>query len=146
MAARRIEHSMISAFDLFKIGIGPSSSHTVGPMIAAGMFRNELAVATVSPARITVELFGSLAWTGHGHGSDIAICLGLLGETPSTVEPDAVAGLIAGLRGYGTCRYGPASRRKRPSTPSTTWYSTGTRCCPATPTGCGSAPSTMPAR
>jgi L-serine dehydratase len=90
---------MISAFDLFKIGIGPSSSHTVGPMIAAGMFRDELAVATLSPARITVELFGSLAWTGHGHGSDIAICLGLLGERPSTVEPDAVAGLIAALRG-----------------------------------------------
>ena len=57
---------MISAFDLFKIGIGPSSSHTVGPMVAAKRFRDSLESLV---ARVQVELFGSLAWTGKGHGA-----------------------------------------------------------------------------
>ncbi|GJE41668.1 L-serine ammonia-lyase [Methylobacterium soli] len=85
---------MISAFDLFKIGIGPSSSHTVGPMVAAARFRAGLGPAT---RRVRAEIFGSLAWTGRGHGTDIAIFLGLLGEDPATVDPDAVAGLVSGL-------------------------------------------------
>lgn len=85
---------MISTFDLFKIGIGPSSSHTVGPMAAARRFREAL---PASASRVTAELFGSLAWTGRGHGTDRAICLGLLGETPRDVDPDAVAGLFADL-------------------------------------------------
>src|SRR5215203_3747950 len=85
---------MISAFELFKIGIGPSSSHTMGPMIAAKRFRDEL---TVGIAGITVELFGSLAWTGRGHGSDTAIYLGLLGEIPCSVDPDAVPEIVKGL-------------------------------------------------
>ncbi|KAB1070461.1 L-serine ammonia-lyase [Methylobacterium planeticum] len=85
---------MISVFDLFKIGIGPSSSHTVGPMAAAARFRAGLGPAT---AQVRAEIFGSLAWTGRGHGTDIAISLGLLGESPATVDPDAVAGLVAGL-------------------------------------------------
>jgi L-serine dehydratase len=86
---------MISAFDLFKIGIGPSSSHTVGPMVAAKRFRDTLGAGTV---HITVELFGSLAWTGRGHGSDSAICLGLLGEAPTTVDPNAVVQRIEELQ------------------------------------------------
>jgi L-serine dehydratase len=85
---------MISAFDLFKIGIGPSSSHTVGPMVAAKRFRDSLESLA---ARVQVELFGSLAWTGKGHGSDDAICLGLLGEQPSSVDPDAVLQLVKAL-------------------------------------------------
>ncbi|HEV7438261.1 MAG TPA: L-serine ammonia-lyase [Methylobacterium sp.] len=85
---------MISVFDLFKIGIGPSSSHTVGPMVAAARFREGLGPAT---ARVQAEIFGSLAWTGRGHGTDIAIFLGLLGHAPSRVDPDAVAGLVSGL-------------------------------------------------
>ena len=89
---------MISVFDLFKIGIGPSSSHTVGPMIAARRFRDSLAALGSVPERLTAELFGSLAWTGRGHGTDHAICLGLLGETPVSVDPDAVAGLVAELK------------------------------------------------
>ena len=89
---------MISAFDLFKIGIGPSSSHTVGPMIAARTFRNLLAEGRIGHARISVELFGSLAWTGRGHGSDAAIGLGLLGDTPASVDPDDVATKIGALR------------------------------------------------
>ena len=85
---------MTGVFDLFKIGIGPSSSHTVGPMVAAHRFREALPADTT---RITAELFGSLAWTGKGHASDRAICLGLLGATPQSLDPDAVPGLIAAL-------------------------------------------------
>lgn len=90
---------MISVFDLLKIGIGPSSSHTVGPMVAAKRFIEELSqcVKTLDPDHITVELFGSLAWTGRGHGTDKAICLGLLGESPASVDPDTVVGLVQGL-------------------------------------------------
>ncbi len=83
----------ISAFDLFKIGIGPSSSHTVGPMRAACMFADALSTDGVLErvARVQAELFGSLGATGHGHGSVGAIVLGLRGEHPETVDP-----LIAG--------------------------------------------------
>lgn len=89
---------MISAFELFKIGVGPSSSHTVGPMLAARRFREALIAAGVRPVRLTVELFGSLAWTGRGHASDVAISLGLLGCAPDTIDPDAIPALIAALR------------------------------------------------
>ena len=86
---------MTSAFELFKIGIGPSSSHTVGPMMAAARFRDGLGA---NAARIRVELFGSLAWTGVGHSTDLAIALGLLGYRPTTVDPDAIPVLIDALR------------------------------------------------
>ncbi len=98
---------MISAFDLFKVGIGPSSSHTVGPMIAARRFRDDLAALDPAPERLSVELFGSLAWTGRGHGTDHAICLGLLGEVPASVDPDAVARLVAGLKASRGVTAGP---------------------------------------
>jgi len=77
----------ISVFDLFTIGIGPSSSHTVGPMRAARMFASKLAAAgTLSTAsELTVHLYGSLGATGRGHGTDKAVVLGLEGETPETV-------------------------------------------------------------
>jgi len=76
----------ISLFDLFRIGIGPSSSHTVGPMRAAAAFRTRLAgVADV--ARVTATAYGSLAWTGAGHSTDRALALGLAGYAPETVEP-----------------------------------------------------------
>ena len=83
----------ISTFDLFKIGIGPSSSHTVGPMLAARRFvadvlqQRRLLAAT---ARIEVTLYGSLALTGEGHGTDRAIALGLEGHYPDRIEPDSV--------------------------------------------------------
>ena len=73
-----------SVFELFKIGIGPSSSHTVGPMRAAREFALSL---DGSPCSIRAELYGSLALTGKGHGTDRAIQLGLAGESPETVEP-----------------------------------------------------------
>ncbi len=88
-----------SVFDIFKIGIGPSSSHTVGPMKAALAFRERIGDA--QPARVHVTLFGSLAWTGRGHGTDSAILLGLDGHAPETVDSDAVDDLLAGIRGKG---------------------------------------------
>ena len=83
----------ITVFDLFKIGIGPSSSHTVGPMRAARDVRRAAArrrAARRSTARVRAELFGSLGATGKGHGSDKAVLLGLEGETPETVDVDTV--------------------------------------------------------
>ena len=84
---------MISVFDLFKIGIGPSSSHTIGPMRAAYAFRNSVVAAALSPrmARLRATLFGSLAWTGRGHATDKAVVLGLLGMRPESADPDDAA-------------------------------------------------------
>jgi L-serine dehydratase len=84
---------MISIFDLFKIGIGPSSSHTVGPMKAAAAFVAARDLGAVERVRVT--LFGSLAWTGKGHGTDKAVMLGLAGIEPATVDPDAADRLVA---------------------------------------------------
>jgi L-serine dehydratase len=90
----------VSVFDLFKIGIGPSSSHTVGPMRAARMFASRLdhdgVLARV--ARVQSQLYGSLGATGKGHGSDKAVLLGLAGHEPDTVEVDAVPALLAVMR------------------------------------------------
>lgn len=93
----------LSVFDLFKIGIGPSSSHTVGPMRAAARFveglrRDELLQNT---ACVKVELYGSLGATGKGHGSDKAVLLGLEGEHPDTVNTDTVAERLAAIRSSG---------------------------------------------
>jgi L-serine dehydratase len=89
----------ISVFDIFKIGIGPSSSHTVGPMRAARRFAERLESDGLIPQieAIKVELFGSLGFTGRGHGSDKAIVLGLEGEDPATVDVDSVARRVAGV-------------------------------------------------
>ncbi|MGH6925433.1 MAG: L-serine ammonia-lyase [Propylenella sp.] len=88
----------LSIFDIFKIGIGPSSSHTVGPMVAARRFvEEELRPAGDAARRLSVELRGSLAFTGKGHGTDRAIGLGLSGEAPDTVEPDRVPNILAAL-------------------------------------------------
>jgi L-serine dehydratase len=81
-----------SIFELFKIGIGPSSSHTVGPMRAARAFM--LSLESTQWSRIQVELYGSLGLTGRGHGTDRAIVLGLLGEQPDTVDPARIAFLV----------------------------------------------------
>jgi L-serine dehydratase len=90
----------VSVFDLFKIGIGPSSSHTVGPMKAAYRFIHDISASGQLPhvATIDVELFGSLALTGMGHGTDRAVILGLCGETPEEVSIDAVPGILAAVR------------------------------------------------
>ncbi len=95
-----------SLFELFKIGIGPSSSHTVGPMRAANHFAAELVAQMPTPAisRIVADLYGSLALTGIGHGTDRAIIFGLMGEAPDTVAPHLMDGILAETRRSGEIR------------------------------------------
>ncbi|MDE1464510.1 L-serine ammonia-lyase [Spartinivicinus poritis] len=89
----------LSIFDLFKVGVGPSSSHTVGPMVAANRFLAELAKRQQlsQVVKVKVALYGSLALTGKGHATDIAVLLGLLGEAPATVNPDRVPEYIQAI-------------------------------------------------
>jgi L-serine dehydratase len=88
----------LSVFDIFKIGIGPSSSHTVGPMVAARHFvQEDLRPLAAKARRLTVSLHGSLAFTGKGHGTDRAIALALAGEAPDTLDPDRVSAILAAL-------------------------------------------------
>lgn len=102
----------LSVFDVFKIGIGPSSSHTMGPMSAANRFLETVlsdewprpSGAVVSA--IKVSLHGSLAFTGIGHGSGRAVLLGLMGERPDRVDPDAMDAMIAQIETTG--RVSPA--------------------------------------
>src|SRR5689334_4332687 len=93
----------LSAFDLFTIGIGPSSSHTVGPMRAAERFVRELETLGLleRTARLETLLYGSLALTGKGHATDKAVILGLCGELPERVDPDAADGIVAAVRASG---------------------------------------------
>jgi L-serine dehydratase len=99
---------MVSVFDIFKIGIGPSSSHTVGPMVAAGRFLTRLdrLGRFGDVARIRSVLYGSLAFTGRGHGTDTAVLLGLVGERPAEVDPNAIAGLVDAIRSTGKLNLG----------------------------------------
>jgi L-serine dehydratase len=94
---------VISTFDLFKIGIGPSSSHTVGPMRAARTFAAGLEVDALltETVKICAELFGSLGATGCGHGSDRAVLLGLAGADPETVDVDTIADRVAEMKSRG---------------------------------------------
>ncbi len=91
----------VSVFELFSIGIGPSSSHTVGPMRAARTFALGLEPVLDQVDRIRVELFGSLGATGRGHGSDRAVLLGLMGEAPETVDPESILERVAAVRTSG---------------------------------------------
>ncbi|MFF3741612.1 L-serine ammonia-lyase [Streptomyces sp. NPDC002566] len=96
----------ISVFDLFSIGIGPSSSHTVGPMRAASMFarrlRNEGLLSSVASVR--TELYGSLGATGHGHGTPKAVLLGLEGDSPRTVDVETADERVEAIRSAGRIR------------------------------------------
>ncbi|WP_194927373.1 L-serine ammonia-lyase [Catenulispora pinisilvae] len=96
----------VSVFDLFSIGIGPSSSHTVGPMRAARMFAKRLDNEDVLPkvARIRAELFGSLGATGHGHGTPKAVLLGLEGQVPATVDVRGAETDLVRIRETGRLR------------------------------------------
>ena len=98
--------SNISVLDLFTIGIGPSSSHTVGPMRAALRFVTRLTEAglMMKTARIEAHLYGSLALTGKGHGTDVAMLLGLEGATPEGVNVDAVPSMLGRIRAEHTLR------------------------------------------
>jgi L-serine dehydratase len=99
-----------SVFDLFKIGVGPSSSHTMGPMTAACRFVETLSRDGTLDAteRVEVDLYGSLALTGKGHATDRAILLGLSGQRPDTVDPDEADGIVARIRETGRIGLGGA--------------------------------------
>ena len=90
----------VSIFDLFKIGIGPSSSHTVGPMKAARQFMGRLQRLGLfdRTGRVVIGLYGSLAHTGRGHGTDRALMLGLMGERAETVDPDTIEPTLERIR------------------------------------------------
>ncbi len=89
----------IGVADLFKIGIGPSSSHTIGPMKAANAFIEDMPPAILAlVSRIAVTLFGSLAWTGIGHATDKAVILGLMGHKPETIDPDAARDIVTAIQ------------------------------------------------
>src|SRR3954447_18824429 len=96
----------ISVFDLFKIGIGPSSSHTGGPMAAAHRFARGLRSDGLldRTASVRVVLYGSLGLTGKGHGSDKAVILGLEGDKPELVDVDRVGDRLRGIRERGALR------------------------------------------
>src|SRR6201996_323028 len=96
----------ISVFDLFKVGIGPSSSHTVGPMKAAGMFARGLRDDGLMPrvATMRVALYGSLGLTGPGHGSDKAVLLGLEGGEAGPGDVGAIPGRLEAIKQHGTIR------------------------------------------
>jgi len=112
----------LSVFDVFKIGIGPSSSHTMGPMVAAHRFLEELAHGTwprpahAQVAAITASLHGSLAFTGIGHGSGRAVILGLSGYEPATIDPDDIEAILARVEREGRVEPpGHAAYRFRPA-------------------------------
>ncbi len=102
----------ISVFDLFSIGIGPSSSHTVGPLRAAKRFVQSLRESSrlSDVVRVKVEMFGSLGATGKGHGTPKAVMLGLEGENPETVDVDSIAARIAAIREQGALTLGGIHR------------------------------------
>jgi L-serine dehydratase len=89
-STRAAPASRVGFADLFKIGMGPSSSHTVGPMRAAGLFLKRLGSRERDTHRLVATVYGSLAWTGKGHATDKALILGLAGERPDEIDPDCV--------------------------------------------------------
>ena len=91
----------VSTFDIFKLGVGPSSSHTMGPMAAARLFVERLFAVEARVTRIGVKLYSSLALTGRGHGTDRAVILGLSGFTPARFDADAAEAVIAAVRADG---------------------------------------------
>ena len=96
----------VSVVDLFTIGIGPSSSHTVGPMRAGYRFARMLVEDGVQPGRVTCDLYGSLSLTGRGHATDRAVVLGLAGQTPEGIDPDQADAILGGIREAGALPLG----------------------------------------
>ena len=121
---------VLSVLELFTIGIGPSSSHTVGPMRAARRFVTRLSEAGALEKTVRVEghLYGSLALTGRGHGTDRAILLGLEGETPETIDLDAMGTRLEAIHMYITESASAACTRSRSMT--------GPTCCSTAPKHC----------
>ena len=102
------QQSMASAFDLFKLGVGPSSSHTMGPMTAGGRFLERLSRQGLlaQTTRVEIALYASLALTGRGHATDRAVILGLAGFIPATIDPDAADAALATIRASGLLQLG----------------------------------------
>src|SRR5436190_11159515 len=94
----------VSVFDLFKLGIGPSSSHTMGPMTAACRFLERLGPRAAQAQRVEVTLYASLALTGRGHATDRAVILGLAGFEPRTLDPDEADRVVHAVRTEGRLR------------------------------------------
>ena len=103
---------MISVFDIFKIGIGPSSSHTVGPMKAGKIFTDELISLghLAQTTRVVVDVYGSLSLTGKGHHTDLAIIMGLAGNMPDDVDIDAIPGFIRQVEATGRLMLGKGAK------------------------------------
>ena len=99
---------MASAFDLFKLGVGPSSSHTMGPMTAGGRFLEHLAGQRLlaQATRVEIALYASLALTGRGHATDRAVILGLAGFVPATIDPDTADAALETIRASGLLQLG----------------------------------------
>jgi L-serine dehydratase len=113
-ARRKQTVPVTSVFDVFTVGIGPSSSHTVGPMRAANLLTGELARTDLSDVRgLRVELLGSLGATGRGHGSDRAVLAGLAGHIPATVDPGMLDALVADIRARGVLTLRTADGRSQ---------------------------------
>jgi len=91
----------LSVFDMFKVGVGPSSSHTMGPMVAAGRFLDRLRASPFTPAGVRARLHGSLAFTGVGHATDRAVILGLAGFLPDRYDPEAAETALSRIRETG---------------------------------------------
>src|SRR6185437_11212985 len=102
----RFSRMSLSVFDIFKVGIGPSSSHTMGPMRAAREFASSLERDGLLSAtrEVSVRLYGSLALTGLGHGTDRAVLVGLEGADPETVDPDSIDPTLQRIRASNRIR------------------------------------------
>ncbi|WP_182865707.1 L-serine ammonia-lyase [Stieleria mannarensis] len=101
-----MQHQSLSVFDMFKIGVGPSSSHTMGPWRAALQFVDQLGPNRAAVQRIVVDLYGSLAKTGKGHGTDVAVQLGLCGHDPTTINVDSTDRYLRQIAADRTIRLG----------------------------------------
>src|SRR5690606_13192791 len=92
----------LSVFDMFKVGVGPSSSHTMGPMVAGARFLDSLRASPFHPAGLRASLHGSLAFTGKGHATDRATILGLAGFLPDSYDHEKAEAALAAIAGTGT--------------------------------------------
>ncbi len=122
----------LSVFDMFKVGIGPSSSHTMGPMVAAARFLQTLRSSPFHPRGLKASLHGSLAFTGVGHATDRATILGLAGFVPDTYDAAKAETTLERIR--ATRMIEPPACPPCASTPARTSCSTMAPPCPAMPT------------
>ena len=121
----------LSVFDMFKVGVGPSSSHTMGPMVAAARFLETLRTSPFRAAGLKASLHGSLAFTGLGHATDRATILGLAGFEPATYDPAKAETVLEAIN--ATHKITPPAWARWPLTPRKTWSLTMAPPFPAMP-------------